>query len=541
MGDDISQIVENLPVHSLGNIQLFFQGGTFYTGGGLSPLAGTYYRPLMTVIFSAIYSVFGDNPTAFHAVQLLLYITVGFMLFLVLRKFFSQSLSLFLSLIYFIHPINSQMVYSIASMQDVQFLLFGLLALWILLRFEFVWRFVLVGLHLLLSLLSKEAGILWVGMVLLAVGLWYRKDWLLGVVATVVPVGLWLLLKVPAVGWSVQSHIAPIDQLGWERLWMMPELLVFYVLKFLLPLKLATGYYWTESSASFGSFIVPLMALLLLIGGLVYGYKRLQPRLSTADQKAWLFFGCWTVVGMASYVQIVPLDMTASETWLAFAGMGILGLLGMLGRELLAIRPVNIEYMLMAGVLVILLLAGRTMVRGFDYADPYALAATNISVDDTNYNAYNQLAEQALKQNDFASGQEYAAKSVAIYPTFTNYNHLGLAYGGLREYAKAAEAYRQGLRHNPNYNVLYQNLAQLALAYQDEQLNEQFMQQTVKKFPGDGMLWLYLAIYEQKNGNHQEALDALQHATAPQVIYDAIMSDQKLKIDLYSLSTSIAL
>jgi hypothetical protein len=54
LGDDFDQIVDNIPVHSLANIRLFFEGGTFYNGHGLAPLSGAYYRPLMTAVFSLL-------------------------------------------------------------------------------------------------------------------------------------------------------------------------------------------------------------------------------------------------------------------------------------------------------------------------------------------------------------------------------------------------------------------------------------------------------------------------------------------------------
>ena len=38
--DDLDQIVNNTPVHSIKNIGLFFKGATFYNGQGLDPLTG---------------------------------------------------------------------------------------------------------------------------------------------------------------------------------------------------------------------------------------------------------------------------------------------------------------------------------------------------------------------------------------------------------------------------------------------------------------------------------------------------------------------
>src|SRR6185369_4762387 len=66
IGDDLLQIVPSIPVHSIENIGLFFQGSTFYNGQGLAPLTGIYYRPMMVTAYSLVYSLFGPAPTAFH-------------------------------------------------------------------------------------------------------------------------------------------------------------------------------------------------------------------------------------------------------------------------------------------------------------------------------------------------------------------------------------------------------------------------------------------------------------------------------------------
>src|SRR6266550_635536 len=74
IGDDIDQIVDSIPVHSIANLPLFFEGSTFYMGQGLAPLGGVYYRPLMITVFSLIYTLFGPHPVFFHLFQLTLII-----------------------------------------------------------------------------------------------------------------------------------------------------------------------------------------------------------------------------------------------------------------------------------------------------------------------------------------------------------------------------------------------------------------------------------------------------------------------------------
>ena len=116
LGDDSTQIVNNIPVHSVTNIGTYFNGSTFYDGQ--AKLGGVYYRPLMTTTFSVLYALFGANPFSFHLVQLLLHILCAFVLFLVLRYFLWSSTSLALALVFLLHPITSQAVFSIACTQS---------------------------------------------------------------------------------------------------------------------------------------------------------------------------------------------------------------------------------------------------------------------------------------------------------------------------------------------------------------------------------------------------------------------------------------
>jgi hypothetical protein len=120
-GDDLGQIVNSIPAHSINNVKLFFEGSTFYNGQGLAPLSGTYYRPLMVTFYALIYSVFGNHPFFFHLFQLLLAIGSTIILYLFFKFSFKPVLALFLSLIFLIHPIDSQVVFSIPNLQDALF------------------------------------------------------------------------------------------------------------------------------------------------------------------------------------------------------------------------------------------------------------------------------------------------------------------------------------------------------------------------------------------------------------------------------------
>jgi 4-amino-4-deoxy-L-arabinose transferase-like glycosyltransferase len=173
-GDDEAQIVYNPTVHSLSNIRSFFEGGTFYNGSVHTKLIGAYYRPLMSTVFSVLYTLFGQHSFYFHFFQLVLCLASTILLYLFLRYSFKPLLALVLSLIFLIHPLDSQVVYAIPNMQDALFFFFGILAVWLLVRFSSVKSLFFVALCLFLSLLSKESGVLFIAVSLLYLYWWNR-------------------------------------------------------------------------------------------------------------------------------------------------------------------------------------------------------------------------------------------------------------------------------------------------------------------------------------------------------------------------------
>jgi hypothetical protein len=215
LGDDVGQIINNPPIHSIAHIKLFFEGGTFYIGKGFVPLYGFYFRPLMTTVFSLIYTLFGSHPFYFHVVQLLICIGSAILLYLFFRFSFKPALSLFLALIFLVHPIDSQIVFAIASMQDALFFFFGILGLYLLFRFKSKKSLVLVALCFFMSLLAKETGFLFVAMALLYLFWFKRKQLYKFVITMVIPIALYMILRIHAIGLlGTNPHNGPIDNLG---------------------------------------------------------------------------------------------------------------------------------------------------------------------------------------------------------------------------------------------------------------------------------------------------------------------------------------
>jgi len=529
--DDFPQIVNNTPVHSITNLPTFFTSSTFFNG---EKMTGVYYRPLMTTTF--IYTIFKANPIPYHLVQLAFFIAGAFILFLVFKHFFKKIPSLILSLIFLVHPLNSQIVFSIPTMQDVLFFFFGILALWLIINKKLDKRPWIVALCLTLSIFSKESGFLFVAISFLYLFWFDRKKIITLVKYMAIPLILYVLLRTSAVGFAGASRAVPINDLSFTgRLFTAPSVMLFYLAKFIYPHQLSLGYYWTNPVFSIDKVLIPLLVDLLVVGLFIYLGRRVYKKLPRDKFKYYLFFAIWTLMGLGLYMQIIPgLDFTACETWFYFA---MAGLLGMIGVSLLTIKTrFNPKWLLIPALVLIVALGVRTGLRGIDYKSQYNLAVVDLSVSSDNYPAMSNISQYLIDNNRYKEAIVYAQRSISIYPILSNSINLGVALQYEGEYEKAKDAYNQALKYG-NISIVYENLCLIYIATStDYYKTEQLIQAALKEYPRNYKIWLYEAVFEGASGMTSEAKTAITNAVKygpiPQVIYDNIMQDKPFTVPI---------
>jgi hypothetical protein len=544
-GDDNSQIVSNVPVHSLSNIKLFFEGSTFYAGKGLSPLWGVYYKPLMTTVYSLIYSLFGPHPIYYHLVQLALCIGSTILLYLFFRFSFKPVLALILALIFLVHPIDSQVVYAIPSMQDALFFFFGILGLYLLVKYSKPTKankdwsikiLPIVALCMLLSLLSKETGILFVLMSLMYLWIFDNRRRLYsyaGIVA--LPVIIWLVLRVNAVGLGRNPHADLIDKVSLTgRLMNMPSIIQFYLAKFVWPLKLSTDYNWVNSTFSIKHVLLPLFVSILTLGLIIYTGLQVHKKASKAQFYSYIFFFIWLCLGVAACLQIIPLDSTASEPWFYFP---IAGLLGMIGIMLGTVVQVRAKSLVIISVIVLALFGVRTVNRGLDWRSEYTLASSDIASSSDDWQAYSELSAYYIQQNDFTKAAADAKISVDMYPTSSNYYNLGASLRDSGQFSMAVPALKQSLAYGyQDKNAIYNDLAELTLVTGSFNYNQRYLINALTQSPHNSYLWFYLAILEDRYSSNKYAINAIDQAAmygpVPKDIYENILNNEPFSLNL---------
>ncbi|HEX7042301.1 MAG TPA: glycosyltransferase family 39 protein [Patescibacteria group bacterium] len=533
VGDDLGQIVENPLVHSIGNISLFFSSSTFYNGS--TQLIGNYFRPIYISFFSIIYSLFGPSFFAYHLFQLIFHITNTILIFVILKRFLNKHISFFLSLIFLIHPINSEVVMYIAHTQEVLFLFFGLMYL-LMLNYKSFKYFLFANIFLLLSILSKESGILFLFISFFWTLFFERKNLIKNSLSGGLVILIYLVLRFHAIGFISSPHNSPIAQANlYVRLLNIPEMFFFYLKTFIFPIQLSSSYQWVITNINFDNFYLPLFIdlgfLVLFFGG---GWVLYQQK-GRATFYSYLFFLLWFLLGIGIHMQIIPLDATVSEAWFYFPIIGLLGMIGIFFSSMkVKIKPI---WFVLLGFVIISLLSLRTFIRTFDWRNEFTIATHDLKVSSSAWGLENELSYAYFSKNDYKNAKIHAQKSINLHPFMTNYINLGAADFALGNYKEAKNAFLTSLKYGDLYQT-YENLGFLALSYGDPKESILFLKNALKKYPNDAKLWMCLAALEYNFGDKEMAKIDINRAylleQTSQIVgvYNAIISSQPVRIPL---------
>jgi len=310
-------------------------------------------------------------------------------------------------------------------------------------------------------------------------------------------------------------------------------MVLFYFTKFIYPLPLAHNYYWVYKTITFQHVILPLIVDLVIAAGITYLAVVLRKKSPRQHFPLFMFFAIWLLLGVLLHMQIIPLDVTVSETWFYFSMAGLLGLIGVL---LNAFMPrVSKGWPIAVVVIVICLLGFRTWERGFDWKDVYSLAYRDIAVSKDDYVSLSNIAYGLDSQGEYSQAKPYVLRAVNIYPSFNNYNTLGITLAGLHDYPGARDAYLKALGYNYYENILC-NLGQILTVYGDYDANKRILAVGLRTYPRNSLLWSDLAILEYSNGYTSNAnlavAKAVQYGNPYPEIYKKILGNQPLDLNI---------
>jgi tetratricopeptide (TPR) repeat protein len=528
--EDRSQIVRNPSIHSLVNIPNLF----------INPIGGqetiTYYRPILFTAYAVLYSLFQENTFPYHFIQVLLHIANSILVFLIFKKFINEKISFFLALVFLVHPINEETVAWITNLQEVLYLFFGLLGLYLLqINNEAKKYIIFANTSLLLSFLSKETGILFITFGVLYVYFFKRTKLILHASLSFIVCLIYAALRFASHTSFEKEALVPIMKLSFiERMLNVPAIIFYYIKTLFFPKDLVIYHSWVIRDMTFNSFFFPLIidiSFFLVLGMLcLYIFRK------SKERKPLLFFVSWFIIGFAFHWQMLKLDFTVADHFFNFAFIALLGIIGMF-IQAIKIRKKLIPVVLLISIILIVVLSIRTMIRNTNWQSQGILLSHDVAVAPNDYLLELIYTTELVRDNKSDEAMPHIQKAISLYPESSRaWNTLGAIYYNKKDIPHAKEAFLRSMSID-NYFGTYENYGKLIKEHDSPQKARDFLRKATAIFPNSPILWRYRFIVEYKMGNHDEALLSakyyyfLKGDEESYAIYNHVLNKTPIKIE----------
>lgn len=430
--DDIQQVVNNSVVHNFRWAQIF-SGSTMADEQG--QLSGVYYKPIMMLVYSVLWKSGGGAPFTFHLAQIVLHALNAFLVYLLFSQIYRDRqrwVAMFSAMIFLVHPINTEAVVFIADLQEPLFTFFGLLALLVFIKSQKSIATAGAAVLLLLSLLSKESGVLYVGAVILYATFINKKEFKRAVLTVTIPATLYLILRLAFTPLhSLYANNMAINRASFlERLMTVPKVLAHYIYLFFYPNQLSLTQDWVINQLGFYDFWVPLALVLFILSISLWLCKKLK-------SQSFNFFLFWFLAGWGLHSQIIPLDGTVSDRWFYFT---MIGLLGMLFE---VISKIDKKFFSATVAALLVCFSWTAYKRVLDWSSELSLYGHDLKVSPESFYLNNNYGLALMSAGRSLEAIPYFQKCIELSPEksnawYTGYQNIGAIYLLSGDYAISA-------------------------------------------------------------------------------------------------------
>ena len=477
--DDIIFILQNTQISHLDRLfEIFFQSNNNQT---LPAGLNSYYRPFLELLNRLQYHFFGFNAACFHFVNVVVHIFNGLLLFSVLRFLkFSQRMAFGISLLFLIHPVQTEAVACVSGFSNLACTFFILLTL----RGYLQERYVLASFCFILALLTKEQSVIVLPLIVLLD--WYRGQkgrsimWLSFAVLTF---GFLWLRQAVSGSHLIQDILASPGEF-YLRLLSIPNTVVMYLRLLILPNDL---HYYRNTDILANCY----PGFWVLAGGAVGLFIFIKKFIDT--RKDILFGLGWFLICLLPVLNIVPLINEYSLILTAehFLYLPMLGIVIILARILKSI--VSPKMFLGLAVLIGIYLMGLTICQNTFWEGQIPLFERTVAYEKNfarghillakSYYAEHQV-EQAIihykRALGIMEGYEKKAsnrKAKAFYLVYIKeiYSDLGTIYMQTLRFDQAMDIFNKILTITPKDESLLNNIAICYLFKGDKAQAEAFL------------------------------------------------------------------
>lgn len=519
--DDEQFIYKNRFVTEFKLKQLF---GTSTTAG--AGIDSNYYRPLTSLSFSWDWLLSNGNELFFHVTNTGLHLGAGLALLTLLKRLgLNQSACFWISLIFLIHPLQTEAVTYINSRGDSLYTLLLLLSLISLdaylkkqkhvkfrkMKFEtspegwLMLSSILFG----LSILAKEIAVAGLGLMVLTSGYWLWQqiklrgsDWIeqlkqivIGLLPAAFLVALYLTLRATLLNFSNSFNFYDevnvySSSLG-IRLLTFSKILLIYFRLLLIPYPLHM-----ERTVEIITNPINLwtMVSLLILGGLTWiGYQEIKQQ-----KTAWIWLGLgWFFIMLAPVSGLVPINGLLYEHWLYLPQVGfwliLWGIFKIFKSRIQAVWPKfnkkSWQQLSICLLLPLLVAYGLLTIRqNIIWTHPIRFYQYTLNYTQS-ARLHNNLAMAYSDEGNFQAAIEHYQQALKLgsnYPQI--YHNLGNAYQRQQQIERAKQYYQQALELNPDFFYSYQPLLSIYWQQENYPAAATILEKMLQRDPGNRQL-----------------------------------------------------
>ncbi len=465
--DDEHFIYKNVFVKNFSLNDFFTHSIT--AGGGSN---SNYYRPVLMVFFATEYALFKNDGFIYHLDSFLLHIFSSILLFTLLKKLFNQKLLAFLSsLLFLVHPVQTEAIAFASGKGDPLSLFFMLIALNLCLSDQ-TKQYILALCFFILGLLSKEIVIitpLFVFMLRVIVsGTLTKKTIIIGLKKSLPFFGIafgYFLLRLTVLNFQNTLNFYNHQNIYTESVFVRINTFLNLIPEYFALLFFPQNLFIDRPSLVYPS--------LTLTSGLVMGIFLTSAffALKYFHKYQELFFSLsWFLIGFIPTSGIIPINGIFFEHFLYFPSIGFFTLIVFLLVKILKQKNRFFSLFLCClFVLIIILFCIRTINRNAQWRDPITFYTQTLQFTESS-RVRNNLAMAYAEQGRLKEAlKEYknAISSSDTYPQ-THYN-LGNVYVQLGNFQEAEKEYKKTLELDPSFYLAHLNLFQLYKAGSNKQ------------------------------------------------------------------------
>lgn len=481
------------------------------------------FHPLTSFTYTLNFVLFGESPISFHIVNIFLNGLVSFLVFLLVKKLFNNTvLALFIALFYAFLPIHSEAVANIKGRDEIFAAVFGVSA-W----FSFLWateegdridirKIFLSAFLFFLAVLSKVLIISLPALFLLAFIVRKKPSiFEIGKIAFVFffILSIYMLWRFEVLGeyaFGKDVLFFAINPLAWApfwtRLWTAFTIAFLYIGKTFIPWNLSASYHFNQVPLVNNLFeswqaIAGFLFLMVLI---VLAAIR-KTRATPAGLGALAFLVLYIVI---SKIIFKGGDMMA-ERWMYFPSMG-LSFIG--GYVMYSIYRRRKRLGMVLFIVVLFVYAAVLIPRNLVWYSEESLRRSMIKTAPRSIQGHYGLAQFYLERNLLDEAKKEAQIAYEIYNKHPPLlNTMGSIAFLEKEYARAAVFYLQAIEEAPFAVQGYQNAAKVYFTMGEYEKAASLLKYLITRWSHPRAAdFVDYALVLAKQGKYQESLAVIQ-------------------------------